>query len=318
MTLAEAGLPEAALNVVDALVSGAGFEPGPALWFHAAHASEGARRAKYDEAALAASLDYAFPSRPESIPVLRAAAERLPASPAPRLLLGHLYAGLGRYEEAVAAWEAAAQLDPKLSTAHRGLGMVHWKVEDRPAAALQRLRQAVAARPDDQTLYRDLARLLIELGRPAEALGALEALPEGGRRRHDVTIEWARALNATGRYAETVALLDGAQVNFREGDATIWQLFSRAQVELGRAALAGGDANTALRHFDRALTYPENLGVGRPHRATEARPLWFRAEALAAIGRSGDAAAALAACAANDPSTEEQRIFIARCEAAAR
>ena len=60
----------------------------------------------------------------------------------------------------------------------------------------------------------------------------------------------------------------------------MWQLFSRAEVELGRDALETGDAATALAHFDRALTYPENLGVGRPHRAREARALWFRAEAL--------------------------------------
>ena len=314
--VADLGLPEMALEVLEGLRTDAGFEPGPVLLFHAAEWAGGGQAARYRDEALAAPLDYAFPSRPESAPVLRSAAEHLPASAAPRLLLGHLLAGLGRYEEASAAWEAATALDPGLSTAHRALGMAHWKIGGRVADAESRLRQAIAARPSDQTLHRDLARLLLEHGRPADALGVLGMIPADTRRRHDITIELARALNATGRFEETIAMLEATSVNFREGDATVWQLFSRAEVELGRKALAGGDAEAALAHFDRALTYPENLGVGRPHRAHEARPLWFRAEALTALDRFDEAAVALARCAENPPLSDEQEHFIARCAAA--
>ena len=84
----------------------------------------------------------------------------------------------------------------------------------------------------------------------------------------------------------------------------MWQLFSRAEVELGRRALDAGDAETALVHFDRALTYPENLGVGRSHRAQEARALWFRAEALTALDRFDEAAVTLTRCAEDPPLSE--------------
>ena len=316
VTLAEVGLGDVALEVLDGLRKDGGFEPGPVLWFHAAEWASGEAARRYREEALAAPLDYAFPSRPESLPVLRSAAEHLPASATPRLLLGHLLAGLGRFEEATAAWEAATALDPGLSTAHRALGMVHWKVAGRTAEAESRLRQAIAARPADQTLYRDLARLLLAGGRPADAVQALGTVPADARRRHDVTIELARALNATGRFEETIAMLDATRVNFREGDATVWQLFSRAEVELGRRALDAGDAEAALVHFDRALTYPENLGVGRSHRAREARALWFRAEALTALDRFDEAAVTLTRCAEDPPLSDEQEHFIARCAAA--
>ena len=314
--LAELGLSEMALDVLEGLRTDGGFEPGPVLLFHAAEWASGERAARYRDEALAAPLDYAFPSRPESLAVLRSASERLPASAAPRLLLGHLLGGLGRYEEAVAAWEAATALDPKLSTAHRALGMVHWKIADRTAEAENRLRQAIEARPADQTLYRDLARLLLDEGRPADAVEALQMVPADARRRHDVTIELARALNATGRFAETISMLEATQINFREGDATVWQLFSRAEVELGRKALGAGDAEAALGHFDRALTYPENLGVGRPYRAQEARALWFRAEALTALDRFDEAAVTLGRCAENPPLSDEQEHFVVRCAAA--
>ena len=75
------------------------------------------------------------------------------------------------------------------------------------------------------------------------------------------------------------------------------------------------DAAAALARFAEALTYPPNLGVGRSHRAEEARPLWFRARALQALGRTTEAAESLAACANNLPTTEEQRAFITRCAA---
>ncbi len=293
------GQPEMALDVLDALREHGGFQPGPVLAFHAG----------WDEAALAAPLDYAFPSRPESIPVLEAAAARHPDAAAPRLLLGHLFAGLGRYDEAVPAWEAAAERDPGLSTAHRALAMVHWKVEERPAAAESRFRRALAARSDDQTLARDLARFLLDEGRPGDAIPILEDIP-AETRRHDVTVEIARALNAAGRFADTVATLGTTRVNFREGDATVWRLYSRAHIELGRAA---DDPETALGHFDRALTYPENLGVGRPHRPTEARALFHRAQTLRALGRESEAADAMAACAGSHPLDDEQAHFIALC-----
>ena len=187
VTLAELGLGDVALEVLDGLRGDGGFEPGPVLLFHAAEWASGERARRYRDEALAAPLDYAFPSRPESLAVLRSAAEHLPASATPRLLLGHLLAGLGRFEEATAAWEAATALDPGLSTAHRALGMVHWKIAGRSAEAESRLRQAIAARPADQTLYRDLARLLLAEGRPADAVQALRDGP-GGRapppRRH--------------------------------------------------------------------------------------------------------------------------------------
>ncbi len=320
LTTAEAGLPQVALDALDALIEDAGFAPGPMLWYHAGdwagQVGDIAERDRNRQRGHRPRLDYHFPSRPESVRVLRDAARTAPGEPAPRLLLGRLLAGLSRYDEAMAAWEAAIERDPGLSTAHRGLGMIHWKLLDQPTEAEHHLEQAIAARHRDQTLYRDLARLHLEQGRPAAATAVLERIPEGLRRRHDINIEWARALGATGRYEDTIALLERAEVNFREGDATIWQLFSAAHVELGRAALAEGEAETALAHFDHALTYPENLGVGRAHRATEARPLWFRAQALTALGRRDEAAEALAACAANDPSTEEQRTFITRCSAA--
>ena len=306
-----------ALDVLEALREDGGFEPGPVLLFHAAEWASGDRAARYRNEALAAPLDYAFPSRPESLP---GAAVGGGAAPRRRRRRDSCWDTCSPASAATRKRPRRGKPPPRWtpasSTAHRALGMVHWRLFNRPAEGESRLRQAIEARSTDQTLYRDLARLLLDHGRPADAVEALGRVPAGLRRRHDVTIELARALNATGRFDETVAMLEATRINFREGDATVWQLFSRAEIALGRQALDAGDAETALDHFDRALTYPENLGVGRPHRAQEARALWFRAEALAALDRFDEAAVTLTRCAGNPPLSDEQEHFIARCAAA--
>ena len=74
---------------------------------------------------------------------------------------------------------------------------------------------------------------------------------------------------------------------------------SGAHLGLGRAAMEERDAPMALLPFGAALIYPENLGVGRSHRAPEARAQWFRAQPLGALGRSEEAEASLIACADN-------------------
>ena len=127
LTLAEVGRPEIALEVLDALRERGVFAPGPVLLFHAAAWAGGERGEAYLDAALRAPLEYAFPSRPESLAALSLAIERRPAAAAPRLLLGHLYGGLGRYDEATAAWEAAVARDPP--TLHRAPGARHGAVE---------------------------------------------------------------------------------------------------------------------------------------------------------------------------------------------
>ena len=113
-----------------------------------------------------ATVDRVFASRLEEIPILEYAIEQNAADGQARLQLGCLLANLGRVDEAEKLWSEAAQHNAG-SIAWRNLGLVAAAKDDVKGAEAH-FRRAIAARPNDQTLYRDLAE---SAGRRRATLG---------------------------------------------------------------------------------------------------------------------------------------------------
>ena len=149
------------------------------------------------------------------------------------------------------------------------------------------------ANPGDQTLYRDLAEILIAAGRRPEAIKLLETMPFENVRRAEIIIILVQAYFDKNRFDETLDLLESTPyfVNC-EGQDITWVLFNRAHVARGLKSLESATLEAALKEFETTLTYPENLGVGRPHRPQEAVAEYWRGKALEALGRTEEAEAA--------------------------
>ena len=73
-----------------------------------------------------------------------------------------------------------------------------------------------------------------------------------------------RALVAARQYAEAVKVLEGMHVLPSEFNRPVPRLWNKCHRELGVAALKDGDVATARKHVAAALSFPENLGAGRP------------------------------------------------------
>lgn len=230
-----------------------------------------------------------FASRVEEVEILRLAATENPTDGQAWFQLGCLLANLGRIEEAVPAWQKAAELNPQNSVAWRNLGLEATRRNDL-ASAEKAYRQAIQARPDDQTLYRDLAEILIAANRRREAIELLENMPVSNVRRADITVMLAQAYLDENRCDDCLRLLENTPyfTNW-EGQDIVWQLFNRAHILRGRERLEKGDARSALADFEAALTYPENLGVGRRDKPVEAPAQYWRGRALLALGRYREA-----------------------------
>jgi len=279
--------------------------------------------------AAATEADYVFPSRPEMIAVLRHAISENPDDARANAYLGNLYAGLGRLDEAEQAWRRAVELDDARSVAARNLGLLAWKRDVDLSAAANWHRVAMTARPDDQTLHRDLARILIEQGEAGEAIMVLESLSADEFRRPDVVVLLADTYANVGRFDDAIALLEATTFNNREGVRDTWEIFSGAHIERGiehfergAAAPAGEDSNAAfeaaLADFDAAVTYPDNLNAGRPHEPLEARAEYWRGMALEAAGATEQARQAWQSCAAGVRGGPQQQEHIRLCEAKLR
>jgi tetratricopeptide (TPR) repeat protein len=241
------------------------------------------------------------------VEVLRYAVEENPGDACAHLHLGNLYANLGRLKEAVNHWQKAGELNPSLSIAFRNLGLYAWAIENNLAKAEELYVKAIAARPKDQTLYRDLADILLADNKRPKAIEVLQSAPFEKVRRADVAIMLAQAYLDEQRFTDAINLLESTPyfVNW-EGQTVVWDIFNKAHLERGQKRFESKDFQGALQDFEAALTYPENIGVGRSNKPREAPAQYWRGKALEALGQLDRARSAWKDGAAGPEGSEEQ------------
>ena len=276
-----------------------------------------AKAGAYLDRAARIHRDFVFPSRPEEVAVFEHAVKNNPDDAHAHLHLGNLYSHLDRQDEAVRQWSKAVELDSSLSVAFRNLGLHAWSVEEDLSKAEGLYRKAIAARPNDQTLYRDLADILLAAKRRPDAIKALESTPYEKTRRADIIIMLAQAYVDEQQYTNAIDLLESTPyfVNW-EGQTITWDLFHKAHVERGRQRFGDEDFAGALHDFEASLTYPENIGVGRSNKPQEASAQYWRGKALQALGRIEEARSAWKEGAAGHKGSSEQNEHRELCKKA--
>ena len=120
--------------------------------------------------------------------------------------LGFLLAQEGKLEEAVRHYERALEIDPRKSMAMVNLGIAR-VAQDDEEAALQWLQKAVEADSSNLLAWDNLGRLLLKMGRLAEAEAAARAALELAP--HDDRLHLALGLAVAGqqRLTEAVEIL---------------------------------------------------------------------------------------------------------------
>jgi len=323
LAFAEAGLVQEAARLLDAVCVEAVPEPqrSPLPLYYLAHYASLAGDAEpaggWLKQASRMYRDYVFPSRPEALEVLQYAVRENPDDAHAHLHLGNLYAHLGRVAEAPAHWQKAVDLDASLSVAHRNLGLYAWAQEQDLAKAEQAYRKAIAARPKDQTLYRDLAEVLLEQGRRPDAIELLESTPGDPLKRAEIIVLLAQLYCDERQYGQAINLLESTPyfVNW-EGQTITWDLFHKAHMERGRIRFDEGNFAGALQDFEAALTYPDNIGVGRSNKPQEATAQYWRGKTLQSLGRLEQARSAWKLGAVGPAGSREQNASRELCQAA--
>jgi tetratricopeptide (TPR) repeat protein len=287
------------------------------LAYFASLQNDAAKAQTYLQRAAQMRRDFVFPSQPEAVEIFEYATRSNLSDALAHLHLGNLYAHLDRLEEAREHWQRAADLDPSLSIAFRNLALYAWAAEEDFSKAEQLYRKAIAARPKDQTLYRDLADVLLAAKKRPEAIKVLESTPFETLRRADIIIMLAQAYCDEQRYDEAIDLLESTPyfVNW-EGQSITWDLFHKAHVERGRKRFENKDFAGALQDIEASLTYPENIGVGRSNRPQEAAAQYWRGKAFQALGRTGEARSAWEQGAAGRRGSAEQNQHVELCKEA--
>jgi tetratricopeptide (TPR) repeat protein len=233
-------------------------------WLHerAGHVQDAARHR-----AIAASFEPgpAFFGRLEEIAILQSAIVANPDDARAPYHLGNLLYDRRRYEEAIAAWERAASLDPSFSVTWRNLGIAYFNIRHSHQDAESAYRKALDADPSDARILFESDQLAKRSRRPAvQRLADLEAHRDLVDRRDDLGTELATLYNDLGQHEAALAYIRSRRFHpWEGGEGLISGQYVRAHLRLGQAALAAKRPEEARQHLEVAMLYPENLGEGR-------------------------------------------------------
>lgn len=190
-------------------------------------------------------------------------ARRLPNDPTPWIELGHAYELTHRFDEALAAYDRAADVAPRSPKGPREGGMraARWGEVD---AALPRLEEARRRGARDADTLHALGLVRLHAGDPD---GAARAYEEG------VAADPSRAENLLG-LASVAVVKNDAEGALRAYDRLLARLPRHAPAELGRAwALASlGRRADAERALDHALALGASPAVVEKQRRRLAIP----------------------------------------------
>jgi tetratricopeptide (TPR) repeat protein len=263
----------------------------PMLWYTlswlASSLGEGQEASQHAARAEAASSRYCFPARLEEMIVLEDAVRRNPSSAKAFYYLGDLYYDKRRYQEAIDCWRRSVDLDGEFSIPWRNLGIAEFNVLHNSQAAERMYARAFTVNGEDaRVLYEwDQLKKRAGLASPEERLSSLDDHKELVAHRDDLTVEYITLLNQTGQWQTALAHMMARRFSpWEGGEGLVSAQYVHAHRTLGRAALVAGKAADALRHFDAARHYPENLGEGK-HLLTLERDLdYFSGEAAEQLG----------------------------------
>jgi tetratricopeptide (TPR) repeat protein len=249
---------------------------------------ESARR--YYESASAASTDYAFPYRFETLEILEAALQFNPNDASAWYYMGNILYD-HQPAKAISCWERAVLIQQDLAIAYRNLGWGAYRFKDDIPGAINFYEEAVKTKSDDPRYYLELDMLYEMNNEPlAKRFALFSANHEIVKQRDDSYLREVEVLLLNGAYDQAITYLMERTFLRQEGVVRLHDLFVDAHLLKGRELLLSGQAGEALKHFLLADTYPENQRIGRiSSYPKEAQVYYFTGKAYQEMKKKGEA-----------------------------
>ncbi len=190
---------------------------------------------------------YVFPNRAETFAVLAAALTSDSTDATAHFLLGSLYMSGGMADSALAQWEVARRLNPRIPTLHRDMGYAVLNAGGSLARAEQLFREGMTVDARNMGLYVGLDETLRTQGRPAsDRADALLAYPDRAGMPAPLVYLTARTLAEAGRFPEAEGLLAHRFFPSEEGGINPRDVYLEVRVARARAEQAAGRCREAL------------------------------------------------------------------------
>jgi len=237
----------------------------------------------YLASAAAASTDYVFPFRFETLEILESAVRNKPTDAKAWYYMGNILYD-HQPDKAIDYWQESVALDSTLAIAHRNLGwgFYRWK-QDIPGAIVH-YEKAMAIKQNDPRYFYELD-VLYEMNNEAleQRLQLFASHPEVVRERNDSYLREIEVLLLNGSYDTALSRLTDHTFLRQEGVVRLHDYFVDAQLLKGKELLDQDRTDQALEHFLLADTYPENQNIGRiSNYRKEAQIYYFTGKAFQA------------------------------------
>lgn len=174
------------------------------------------------EAASRMPLMYVFPSRAETVAVLRAALASNPSDASAHFLLGTLWFSRGIVDPAIEEWRNAAVLNPSIPTLYASLGRALLAIKKQPREAAAAFQLGFVSDAKNPALYTGMDEAMQEMGESAaKRVAMLEGFPDRTNMPADFVRALETALRDDGRPAEADALLRAHFLPRKEGASPV-------------------------------------------------------------------------------------------------
>lgn len=207
-----------------------------------------------------------FPNAAGAIEALRAATGLSDHTPRALYQLGNIWYDKRQYEDAIEAWEAAAQQDAAFPTVWRNLALAYYNKRRWPERAVACMERAYALDPSDARVLMELDQLYRRTNRPAgERLALLDRHRDTAFVRDDLYLEYATLLNLAGRHREAMDLIAARRFHpWEGGEGKVPAQYQACRLAMAREALRTGQGlEEAATLVEECYTYPHNLGEGK-------------------------------------------------------
>ena len=235
------------------------------LGYFASELGNNEQATKYLKLASVADPYLCFPDRLEDISVLRQAIATIPTDAKASYYLGNLFYDKLQYDDAIAAWEASAQLDDTFPTVFRNLGIAYFNKRNDAGKALTCFEKAFELDQTDARVLMELDQLYKRLNRPAaQRLQFIEANLETAEQRDDVYLERATLYNFLGEHDKAYELIMQRQFHpWEGGEGKVSGQYVLALAEMAKQNIRDGKYQEAIEQLIKAQSYPHNLGEGK-------------------------------------------------------
>jgi tetratricopeptide (TPR) repeat protein len=215
----------------------------PLIAYYRAYCDQRLGRPAIDEYKAAAQLStrYIFPSRADTILVLRAAVAANPEDASAHFLSGSLWMSGGMTDRALAEWEKARQLQPAIPTLHRNIGYSLLFLKNDPKQAAEVLREGLTVDPSNVALYSGLDQALTLLGRPpSDRAAVFSQFPDPKSMPSALVYTQAIALAEAGRAEEARKLFYNRFFQSEEGGTPVAQVWLEVELMRVRGLIHAG------------------------------------------------------------------------------